>query len=658
MTDWDKELALVEENEPSEKLRTAAQGLLFGFADELEARLRAGIDQEEYERLLKEIRGNIEEYRKAEPIESMAFEIGGAVVPAIAATILTGGGALAGIGARLATQFPKVTGLLQRGLGKTIGTRGADTVIGGATVGGVQGAAEGFGSGEGGFANRAVDATLGAGTGTALGGAITGAGNVLQKTLGGLIDHARQQFGEKAAAAAQRELQRIAQERGITAEAAFDLIESGALLAENATLRDVMRTYRAKGGEAAEVLREGLTDRPSGTTKDVTEVLQRGLGGSDENILNKTIANLTHIRDKAEALYDSPMGKQKVPQNVLLEMARVFRNAPDVFGPLKREFKSGNKKFPFELRDGQIIVKPNKDGVAELTIMDAEILRRNLRDAANRFDDKGEGGTAKNLRAMKEAIESLIDNISEDTKAARETYKTFAQTGDAFDDATKLLTSTPDFDKFENAFDLALAQGNDQLKAFRLGVLAQLRRKLQSGGRASTIKNLQNEDHSLGMAIKHAFPEQNFAELIEKLKIAKDANEAANQILGGSPTAITEALMKREGIDADLMDVALGNSMLLGAGRLLFKMVKKTQPGLNDRERTDLVKLMLSTDAEEIKRIISSDNAYSLLEDKLANYISGAKAGLTRGVTQLPPRELIDTGMGMFGVDSNFSGQQ
>ena len=56
--DWDAELGLVEENEPSEKLRTAAQGLLFGFADELEARLRARTDQEEYERLLEEIRGN------------------------------------------------------------------------------------------------------------------------------------------------------------------------------------------------------------------------------------------------------------------------------------------------------------------------------------------------------------------------------------------------------------------------------------------------------------------------------------------------------------------------------------------------------------------------------------------------------------------------
>jgi len=657
MTNWDKELALVEEKEPSEKLRTAAQGLLFGFADELEAALVAGLTDREYDELLTEIRGNIDEYRKAKPIESTAFEIGGAVVPVVAATILSGGGALPAVGAKLATQFPKTYGLLQRGLGKFIGTKGANTIVGGAAVGGAQGMAEGFGSGEGGFINRAVDGTIGTGTGIFLGGVTTAGGNIIQKSLGGLIDHARQKFGEKAAAAAQRELQRIAQERGITADAAFELIESGALLAENATLRDVIRTYRAKGGEAAEVLREGLTDRPSGTSKDVKDVLQRGLGGSDENILKKSLADLTTIKDRADALYDSPMGKQRVPQNVLLEMARVFRNAPDVFGPLKREFKSANKKFPFELKDGQIIVKPNKNGVAEISIMDAEILRRNLRDAAKRFDDRGEGGTAKNLRKMKEALEVLIDDISEDTKAARETYRNYKQTGDAFDDATKLLTQTPDFDKFENAFDLALAQGPDQLKAFRLGVLAQLRRKIQSGSRASTIKSLQNEDHSLGMAIKHAFPEQNYAELIEKLKIAKDANDAANQILGGSPTAITEALMKREGIDADLMDVVLGNSMLLGAGRLLFKMVKKTQPGLNDRERTDLVKLMLSTDAEEIKRIISSDNAYSLLEDKLANYISGAKAGLTRGGTQLDPRGMIDTGLGMFGVDPNFSGE-
>ena len=60
MTDWEKELALVEENEPSERLRTAAQGLLFGF-DELEAALVAGLTDREYDELLTEIRGNIDE---------------------------------------------------------------------------------------------------------------------------------------------------------------------------------------------------------------------------------------------------------------------------------------------------------------------------------------------------------------------------------------------------------------------------------------------------------------------------------------------------------------------------------------------------------------------------------------------------------------------
>ena len=284
---------------PTERTRAFLQGLTFGGADELEAWFRTVGDKDPNarEEMLQTIRDNLDAYRDARPLEAAGLELTGAVAPSIIALFATGGTALGALGARVAQMFPRTSAALS-GL---FGTRATNTVLGGSAVGAAQGAATEFGQSEGGFQNRAFDAAQGAAVGAALGAGGTIAGNVFAGGVDAIVDYARRQYGNRAGAAAQRELQRLAQERGITADDAVEMIQNGQLLVENQTLRDIVRTFRAKGGQAAETLRAGLKGRPKSTAMDVKNYLEETLSGTtDENILQKQMGALSVMKDRAQ----------------------------------------------------------------------------------------------------------------------------------------------------------------------------------------------------------------------------------------------------------------------------------------------------------------------------------------------------------------------
>lgn len=71
---------------------TLGQGLLFGFGDEVEAFTRSLVENKNYEDILSEVRGEIEQFRKEAPVAAYGSEILGA----IPSTIATGAAGLLG----------------------------------------------------------------------------------------------------------------------------------------------------------------------------------------------------------------------------------------------------------------------------------------------------------------------------------------------------------------------------------------------------------------------------------------------------------------------------------------------------------------------------------------------------------------------------------
>lgn len=86
--------------------RAAAQGLTFGFGDEIEAGLRAffQLDPEAYRPIRDKIREEQQAYQEAHPEEALLFEVGGALVPSL---IPGGQGVSAARLATLADKYPR-----------------------------------------------------------------------------------------------------------------------------------------------------------------------------------------------------------------------------------------------------------------------------------------------------------------------------------------------------------------------------------------------------------------------------------------------------------------------------------------------------------------------------------------------------------------------
>lgn len=617
---------------PTQRTRSFLQGLTFGTADEIEAYIKSIGSDREYEDLVNEIRGNLDAYSEARPIESGTFEVGGAALPAIVATIMSGGtAAIAGIGSKL----PFLTRLVGQATGKVLGTTGTKTLAGGIAVGAGQGALTGAGTAEGGLLNRIEGAGYGAVTGGALGLGGQIVGGALSKTFDGMIDFARRSKGAKASKAAEREIQRLAQERGISPDDAFQMVMDGGMLVENATLRDVMRSYRATGGEAAELLRQGLSPRPSATRKEVTEYLERTLGGADQNIIKQNTQRLTDLKDEADKLYKADWANNKVPQELVSELGMIFKGARRAFDEVEEAVDAtrGAEMF-FKLdKDGRVIVTGTP------TIGQAEMVRRAIANRVSTLYDERKGTAAEALGDLESTLRGLIDNISPDTQAARATWRQMNNEGEAFDVGKSVMKSVPEIDVAQIEWEKALSLGDETTKSFRLGVMSSLRRMLGGGTAAGTIKKLLDEDNAQGQLLREIFPEQNLPEMLRRLSVAKEANNAANEILGQSPTAITEALVKQQGGDIDLLDLAVDGASMIGVARMIARMVKKTQPQMSPAERSEVVMLLMSQDADRIKQLLLDEGGLAKAQERVNKGIDLMRRGTQRGATQMQSQE-------------------
>lgn len=627
----------VREETPTQRGRAFLQGLTFGTADEIEAWLRSAND-EEYEQLLNEIRGNLDAYSQARPWEAGIAEIGGAALPALVATVMSGGTALAAVGARL----PRLTQLIGKATGKLFGTSGTQTITGGAVVGAGQGALTGFGTGEGGFEERLRGATGGGVIGLGTGAAGQFAGDILAKGVDGFIDWVRRSKGAKASSAAEREIQRLAQERGISADDAYREVMEGGLLVENATLRDAMRAYRAQGGEAAEILRQGLKPRPSVTRRDVTEYLEKTLGGADQNIIKQNTSRLAELKEEANKLYKQDWANDSVPQSLVSELGMIFQSAPRAFDEVQEAIQAtpGAEMF-FKLDDaGRVVVTGTP------TIGQAEMVRRAIANRVSALYKEGKGAAAEALGDLEGTLRNIIDNISPDTQAARQTWRQMNNEGTAFDIGKSVMKAVPEIDVAQIEWEKALALGDETTKAFRLGVMSSLRRMLGGGSAAGTIKKLLDEDNAQGQLLREIFPEQDLPEMLRRLSIAKEANDAANEILGQSPTAITNALVKQQGGDMDLLDLAIDGATTLGVARMIMRMVKKTDPSLTPDQRSEVVMLLMSQDANRIRQLLQDESGLALIQQRVNNALNFARQGIVgRGTTQMQAQE----GSGLMG---------
>ena len=592
----DAEQKKVEET-PTQRVRTAAQGLTFGGSDEAEAYARSFFEDRPYEEILAEIRGGLKAYKEARPLEALGYEIGGAALPAL---------------------VPGGQSSLLRAAGRAA----------------AEGAAYAFGTGEGGVEERLSripgGAVLGAGGGAIGYGAAKAVGGLANK----LTDTARRTIGGRGSTVVENEIQRLVKQTGKSADEITQDIIDGRLLAENRTIQAAVRALRSQGGDASTVIQRGLQGRPEQTRAAAMSELRKYLGDVGEGSQVAARRASEEATRAAEKEAYGALAGRAAPAEVLDALADTLRRVPSAAKEveIRLQAQTGAKPFFEVAEDGTVSFTRTP------TIDEAESIRRAVANrATSLYRTEGMGGAGEAVQEAEKGLRSILDYSIPELATTRAQAAAIRANRDAYVAGAKALAG----DVNEKLADFAaLQQGknaDEAVASFRAGLMQALEARAATGSRQSMIRNLTKPDTKEGMVLREVFPQDQLDDVLKQLDIATEAQAAQSGIMGGSQTTETllEAGRQGMGVGADEIAGLMSGSPVetLNVAQKLIGRLVRTE--LTDAERTRIAKILVSNDPELVRRAIVDESGMQKLADTVNQLVIGLeKAGRAAGSTQ------------------------
>jgi len=585
-----------------QRMRSMAQGLLLGGADEAEAYLRS-LAGENYDAALADIRAKTQAYQKAEPGAALGYEVAGGLLPTAATMLMPGAQAAAPATiARTAPMLTRLGGMAARGAG-----------IGGVTA---------FNTGEGDVIDRLSrvpqGVAIGAVAAPVVSGVIGGGGFVVDK----LMDSARRLTGDRGAKIVETEIQRIVKESGMTPEQVVQGIVSGNIMAENATMSMAVRGMYAKGGEAATTIQKGIEGRPDLLRGLAVSEMQQKLAGQPGNVMAQYKLSDAAAKQVEEEAYTNAFGKGGVISPLLLSgLTDALKRSPQSVKNINELYVAQTGKKPF--------FSFNASGDVEFsrapTLEDAEIIRRGIQESVNEAYTGGRGAVGEALKNVEGSLRAAIDSSSKALADARAQAAARRSTRDAFNEGRKIFGKSAD--EAEIYFN-DLLTSPASVDALRAGVMDALRNKMSTGQRASMMATLSNPESKEGRILRTIYPQDDLQAILSRLELAAQSQRTKNVVLGGSTTAPTQGQAARVGMDIsaeELMNIT--NPMT--AMRVLGKFINKQAPNLNEEQRNAVAKVMVSTDPQLVQKAIIDNSAMALLQQKVNTAVKliGTQAG-------------------------------
>ena len=582
---------------PTQAIRQTLQGLSLYNADEVEARLRS-IAGEDYDTALADIRSKLQMYQQDYPSQAMAYEVAGGLVPAIVTTILTKKPSPAAI--KFFPNLAKVTG-----------------------IGSAFGGAAGYGASEQeNLSGQLKDVAIGAGTGGLVGAGLYTTGAGVSKLAEGIISTAARVFGQRGRQLVNNEIQRIAAETGLTPDEIVEKIIAGEILAENPTVRQVVRAYRSEGGTPATTIYEGMSGRPEQTSAAAMDVIESGLGaGMRRNVVATARAADDVLLKKERKEYEQAYKVAgDATQSVIDAMTEVIARFPQAGRKLFETFRSETGKDPFFVVDqstGNVRFKMLP------TMRDAETLRRTVKAEADKLIEKG-GADAQvgiNLLNVERMLRDAIDNQSPEIAGARTNAAQRRTINDAFKKGRKVLSLSPD--DLEIEFNDILQLGEDVVQSYRLGFLANIRSRMSSGNRKSMMDRLDNENSKEGVALRLLFPGDQLDEALAKIGISARSRAAYSRIIGGSDTA--ETIAAREQIGSRISGGEAISAMQMEP-RAMFSIVRKIVSDMGDNlteaQKDQVARVLVSQNPQQVRAALMDRTGMQRIEDAARNLIN------------------------------------
>ena len=608
--------------EPKQRTRAVAQGLTFGTADEIEAGVRSLFPGQTYSGALGDIRGGLDEYREDYPVSSALWEIGGAALPALAATLLTGGSSTPASAAQLAPAVAR-TGLLSRAGTGTLRALGVmaparapaallPRIVQAAGYGAVAGGAYGFGAGEGGLENRASSALSGALLGTF---AAPIAGEAIRATGGvarWLIDSARRRLGRRGGTIVENEIQRLASATGRTADEIVDDLMNGKILAENSTIAHEVAALRLQGGLAGAAIEEALPRRAASGREVVMARMQSGLASStDDNVRRGVAAARAGERATERAAYAQFRGVE-ASEDVAEALADALRRVPSAADEVTTALTAETGLSPFfTIADDGALTFSRFPTVAE-----AETVRRSLSNRASSLFRSGQGAAGESVSEVEKQLRRYLDDAVPELADVRATASIVRGASESFTLGQRALSQSPD----QVAIDFAAARsrGEEAVAAYRNGVMDAYRSRMSTGSRASMMSNLNDPARREGEVLRLVFPEDQLDDILRQVDVAAGSQNAVQSVLRGSPTAGRTAAAERSGggvSAAELADVLTGSPR--ATLEVMGKIVRSARPDISEFDRMRIASILLETDPQVLRRALVDESGMAALQRRV-----------------------------------------
>lgn len=605
---------------PTQRTRAFAQGVTFGFADELEARARALATGQTYEEALEEIRAKLKGYQEARPSEAFGYEMAGAVAPALAAAPFTGGTGTAAI-------------LAQRGAtgaaAKTLGVAAPSSIRGALGYGAAQGALTGVGTGET-AEERALGGAIGGVAGGALGGAMQAAAPYVTGVATGVVDYARRKIGGRGSKAVESEIQRLASESGMSVDEIVQGVADGTIMAENKTLQRAVRGFYTSGGEAATRIEQAMTARPQATRQEAMQEIQQYLSDvGDPNIARAMRADEEASKVLERRAYD-PFKTQVATPDVVDELKDAVKAVPQAAAALNKIYRSKTGEKPFvSIKKGVV------EFADDVTVEQAEVVRRTLSNLASREFKTGIGTVGEAIGDVEQTLRSALDVDVPALAATRETAAMTRTAREAYQEGQKVFSKSPDIVELE--LEDARRKGEGAVKAYRTGVMQALRNRMRTGSMKSMMSNLADSERKEGQILRTVIPEDELENVLASVARAARSQQAATSVLGGSQTAASLAEQARQGAGVSAMDVAEAISgSPMAAGRVIRDVIKQAAPNLSDAERVQIVDILISENPEVVRRALVDESGMAALQAAVERTAKAIQAGAQRGAAVGP----------------------
>lgn len=585
----------------AQKFRTFAQGLTFGFGDELEALARSAFTGRDYNEVRDEIRQKIKAYQDANPGEALTMEVLGSIAPTAAAFIIPGAQpAAAAQAARTSASLGKLAAR-EAGMGAITGVGTSEQE----SLGGM-----------------ATDAAIGGVTSAVL-APVTRVGT---ERLGGLAsdvtDWIRNNVGSRPSQAAFAEIQRLAEGTGKTVDEIVQDIADGKILAENRTLAAAVRAIRSKGdraGSSPATITEGLMERRTRTGDVASRAVEGELGitgASSRNVFEAINAEDEVLQAVEQAGYKT-----------------VFRANPELDPAIARDLQEMLKRFPnirqelnkYYEESGSIVplFKGDTSDLARMpSLEDAEIAYRLMRDESGALYQAGKGTRAGSYKDSARQLKEQLDSAYPTLAATRATAATRRSAKDAFAEGRKAFGRDADEVQFE--YNALLEKNPEAAKAYQAGVLAAFRNKMRRSqavaGRAAEPD--RQEGAILKIVMGDAYETPTARQVGEATRVtspqtelatAGESAEAVQRIIYNSMTAPEAAASKAFGSGINMADLLMaysGNPLAITAivGQ---KIARSMDPGemLTPKDYEQITRILMSEDPDLVRRV---------LEDKVA----------------------------------------